>query len=180
MNMLVILISGKAESGKTTAANYLKEAFDLCGYKVAKMAYGDYVKFTAKTIYAWDGKKDEAGRQLLQHWGTEVVRQKQPDFWVDNVIELCELIKDEFDIVIIDDVRFPNEIERWNGRFNYTTLRIERPGHENTLTPEQRKHISETALDGYKHMHTISAENMGELLCKTALYTHQLLAHVLY
>ena len=40
-------------------------------------------------------------------------------------------------------------------------LRVERPQHENKLTNEQRKHASETSLDGYPGM--ISIINSGDL-----------------
>jgi molybdopterin-guanine dinucleotide biosynthesis protein len=173
--MVVIVISGKAESGKTTAAKQLKEGLEYYGYRVAKLAYGDYVKFTAKQVYGWNGEKDERGRQLLQHWGTDVVRKKRPGFWVDRVVELCELIQDEFDFAIIDDARFPNEIECFRGKLSMITIRVERPDHENALTPEQREHPSETALDDYRFTHTITAHDMDELTRRTEMVLHNVL-----
>ena len=64
--MKIILISGKAEAGKTTAANIIK--YYLCGIgkRVAIVPYGQYVKDTAKMIFGWDGQKHKNGRQLLQ------------------------------------------------------------------------------------------------------------------
>lgn len=167
--MIVILISGKAESGKTTAANILKNELEKIGGKAAIIPYGDYVKHTAKLVYDWDGKKDEAGRSLLQHWGTDVVRSKHENFWVDTVISLNSLIRDEFDYMIVDDVRFKNEITRWKGDSDCTwrkviSVRIERPGFENHLTEEQRNHISETDLDSFDLFDAnISATDVDEL-----------------
>ena len=45
--MKIILISGKAEAGKTTAANIIK--YSLCGIgkRAAVVPYGQYVKDTA-------------------------------------------------------------------------------------------------------------------------------------
>ena len=159
--MKIILISGKAEAGKTTAANFLKEELESRGERVAITPYGRLVKDLCIMLYGWDGQKDEAGRQLLQHFGTDVIRKNNPDYWVNHITELSGLLYDEFDTFIIDDCRFPNEIEAWDGvarwsdkwvkkHYDIYRLRIERPGYENHLTPEQRQHPSETALDGYE------------------------------
>ena len=159
--MKIILISGKAEAGKTTAANFLKEELESRGERVAITPYGRLVKDLCNMLYGWDGKKDEAGRQLLQHFGTDVIRKNNPDYWVHHIIALSGLLYDEFDTFIIDDCRFPNEVEAWDGvsrwsdkwvkkHYDIYWLHIERPGYENHLTPEQRMHPSETALDGYE------------------------------
>lgn len=183
--MNIILISGKAEAGKTTTANILQSIFEDYGYTVARASYGQYVKDTAKMLYGWNGIKDKAGRQLLQHWGTDVVRKKDPDFWVETVGRLAEMIDGEFDYLIIDDCRFPNEFDYWvtkkrisdpevwdyEGKnrkwdFRWTNIylfRVERPGHENILTPEQRKHPSETAMDDQEFDVVLTATNQEEL-----------------
>lgn len=165
--MQVVLISGKAEAGKTTAANMLKSFLESQGETVVIIPYGQYVKDTAKMIWGWNGKKDEAGRQLLQWWGTDVVRQQDPSFWVDTVIRLARVIQNRVDYLIVDDCRFVNEIQGWYGdvysNWRPFTIRVERPGHENALTPEQRIHPSEMDLDDYHFDVTLSATNVNEL-----------------
>ena len=158
----VILFSGKAESGKTLAANIFKEYLEKLGYRVAIIPYASYLKETAKLIFNWDGKKDAKGREILQRWGTEIVRQKDPDFWANSVRRLVDVVGDAIDYVLIDDVRFPNEIDIWKDTA-HMTVRIERPGHENILTKEQRNHISETALDTYPFDLVFSGTNRNEL-----------------
>lgn len=173
--MKVILISGKAEAGKTTTANIIKTFLEELGKKVACTPYGQYVKDTAKLIWNWNGEKDKKGRELLQWWGTDIVRAQDPNFWVDSVIRLAKVIDKYVDYLIIDDCRFLNEIESWRAvkyvaldeatdalanrqRFSdIITIRVERPGHENALTPEQRRHPSETELDDYIFDITIRA-----------------------
>lgn len=177
--MKIILISGKAEAGKTTTAKFLKKKLGEQGKISAIVPYGQYVKDTTKMLFDWDGNKDEKGRALLQWWGTDVVRKKHPDFWIDTVMRLAKVINDVgFDFLIIDDCRFPNEIENWKRDifgvrrhscgwraycWDVMTVRIERPGHENALTEKQRQHPSECALDGYNFDVTISATNQEEL-----------------
>lgn len=167
--MKIILISGKAEAGKTTTAKYLKNKLGEQGKTSAIVPYGQYVKDTAKMLFNWDGNKDKNGRALLQWWGTDVVRKKYPNFWVDTVIRLARIMNRDvgFDFLIIDDCRFPNEIEDWKRDifdvWDVVTVRIERSGHENSLTEKQRQHPSECALDGYNFDVTISATNQEEL-----------------
>ena len=146
--MRIILISGKAEAGKSLTAHILKEKFEADGLRCCIVPYGDYVKSTARLLWDWNGSKDEYGRQILQYWGTEMVRAKHPTFWVDTVKRLADIVEPDFDYFIIDDCRFPDEIEEWNNWVKLT-VRVERPGHENALSPSQRVHTSETALDDY-------------------------------
>lgn len=183
--MKIVLISGKAEAGKTTASNFLKTLLTgSCGKRVAIIPYGAYLKDTARTIWGWNGEKDKAGRHLLQWWGTDAVRAKDPDFWVKAVGNIAVMAEPYLDYLIVDDCRFKNEIEWWKNQtivetsdYNWEdhlvtkprwpdifTLRIERPGHENALTPEQREHPSETELDHYAFDQVISAVDSWDLM----------------
>lgn len=170
--MKIILISGKAEAGKTTTAKILRSLIKSpClteHHRVALVPYGQYVKDTAKMLFDWNGEKDESGRKLLQWWGTDVVRKTSPDFWVDTVMRLADIFEaaNGFDYLIIDDCRFPNEIDAWKNSPKWNdilTIRVERPGHENGLTPEQREHPSETSMDDYPTDVVLSATNSKEL-----------------
>lgn len=176
--MNVILISGKAEAGKSTTASFLKENLERC-YGVNAIAivpYGDYVKSTARLVYGWDGKKDEAGRELLQNWGTNVVRNIQPDFWIETVRRLAEVLDYFVEYLIVDDCRFPNEISAWSD-YPHCHIRVERPHHENALTDEQRQHISETALDDAICDFRISAENYEALYLDAASLTEDVITY---
>ena len=115
--------------------------------KVLITHYGDLLKYICKAFFNWDGQKDEAGRTLLQYVGTDIIRKKKPDYWVQFVADMLSFFPDQWDYVLIPDVRFPNEIEGLAG-FGPLHIRIVRPGF-NMLTEEQQKHPSETALDNY-------------------------------
>lgn len=158
----IILFSGKAEAGKTTAARYLKENLIHEGYSAKIISYSDYVKHTAMLLMGWNGIKDEFGRGVLQRWGTDIVRKRDPMFWVNTVKRLVDVSDDIFDYILIDDCRFPNEIEVWKD-YQHITVRVENPNHLNALSEEQRKHPSETALDDYEMDVTLSATNAFEL-----------------
>ena len=156
--MDVILISAKARCGKDSSANELKRLLELRGKKVLIAHYADLLKYICKTFFEWDGSKDEDGRTLLQYVGTDVIRNENPNYWVDFIIDILKLFKSEWDYVLIPDTRFPNEIERFVGHsdFKIHTLRIERPNFDSGLTEEQLNHPSETALDNYHFGWTIT------------------------
>ena len=147
--MKIICISGKAEHGKTTTAKVIKTILSERGYHILITNYAGILKFICTSLFDWDGQKNEEGRRLLQHVGTDVVRKQDPDFWVNFMRSVLKLCPNEWDYVLIDDVRFPNEIEGLQNDFDVITLRVSRPDYENKLTEEQRQHPSETALDDY-------------------------------
>lgn len=156
--MKVVLISGKATHGKDFTANILKQELEKRNNKPLILHYADYLKFLCKSAYAWDGKKDENGRTLLQHIGTDLARNNNPDIWVNVVIETIKALKTEFDYFIIPDTRFPNEIERMVDEFGETSvinINVKRDNYVSGLSAEQLKHPSETALDKYSFDHVL-------------------------
>lgn len=160
--MKIITISGKAQNGKDTTAAFMKEALESDGYTVLITHYADLLKYICQKFFGWDGEKDQRGRGVLQYVGTDVVRAKWPDFWVDFIGNVLDLFPDKWDYVLIPDCRFQNEIYTLKRRgFDVTHLRIVRDGFENHLTQEQQNHPSETALDGTEPGYVI--HNSGSL-----------------
>ena len=161
--MKVICISGKARHGKDTAAARIEDELRYKGYKVLVAHYADLLKYICRTFFGWNGKKDEEGRRILQYVGTDVIRKQIPNYWVDFIISILTLFKNEWDYVLIPDCRFPNEIERLkqSGIETYT-LRIERENFKSDLTEEQLNHISETALDNFKFDCVIKNTSLNE------------------
>lgn len=144
----VITISGKAQNGKDTTAGLLKAALEADGYKVLITHYADLLKYICKQFFGWDGQKDDAGRHILQYVGTDIIRQKHPDYWVGFVTSILELFPNEWDYVLIPDCRFPNEIDYLKeAGMDTVNLRVVRKNFKSPLTPEQQAHPSETALD---------------------------------
>lgn len=146
--MKVIAISGHARHGKDTVARMLQEQLQRDEHTALITHYADLLKYICKTFFKWDGRKDEKGRSLLQYVGTDVVRAKNPDYWVDFVSDILNLFDGHWDYVIIPDTRFPNEVNRLKERgLNAVHLRVIRPDFASPLTEEQQAHPSETALD---------------------------------
>ncbi len=147
--MNVICISGKAGAGKDTAAGFLKSYLERNGKRVLITHYADLVKYVCSNFHGWSGKKDEAGRSLLQYVGTDCVRHDKPNYWVDFIIEQLRYCQDRWDFVLIPDTRFPNEYTGMvDAGYPTTLIRIERPGFASVLTEEQKAHPSETAMNG--------------------------------
>lgn len=147
-NRGAVLIFGKAGVGKSTLAKYLFGNF--CDYTISSaiIPLAAKVKDIACSSFGWDGKKDERGRRLLQVIGTEAGRNYDEDLWVDIVID--RFLKTPFDVVIVDDVRFPNEIARMRETFSYVlVIKVVGP-QRSELDEEAQQHASETSLDDYE------------------------------
>ena len=168
--MFVVLISGKAGHGKDTFASFFKERAEKDGKKVLIIKYGDILKYVLRQYYNWDGNKDKAGRELLQRVGSDIFRVNNPDTWVNCVIEIVKGFGSTYDYVLVPDVRFPNEINHWMGSYmDFSTVRINRYNSDGTLfdnqdlTTEQKKHISEVALDDYIFDYVVNNFELEEL-----------------
>ena len=160
---LVVLISGFARSGKDTSAGMLKTILEGMGQRVKVTHYADHLKNLCKDWLDWDGIKDDYGRTLLQYVGTNIVREQYPAYWVDHMVQMLKFFGNMFDVVLIPDTRFPNEIERIRqSGYPIIHLRIDRGvDFDNGLTDEQKNHISETALIDYPR--DILVQNDGTL-----------------
>ncbi|MCD8376227.1 MAG: hypothetical protein LUD69_04735 [Oscillospiraceae bacterium] len=146
--MKVILISGHAQHGKDTTGEILKERLEQDRHSVRITHFAGILKYICKEFFGWDGQKDERGRAMLQNIGTDVVRRKDPDFWIRFLTQVLTMFQDYWEYVIIPDTRFPNEITGMiNAGFDVCHLRVFRYGEANTLTKAQLNHPSETSLD---------------------------------
>lgn len=149
--MKIITISGAAQHGKDSSADILKSKLESSNKKVLIVHMADYLKFICKQYYGWNGEKDCAGRSILQYVGTDKVRSKIPDFWVDVVIKFLEAFGEDFDYILIPDCRFANEVNKFRSMGIHTTaIKVIRNNFDNGLTEEQKNHPSERALDNFK------------------------------
>lgn len=165
---MIILISGKAEAGKTTLAKMIKNELGSPKTPVYNLSFGSAVKYIAGQL-GWDGKKDLKGRNLLQLLG-DGVRAYNSGFWVKRMMVKIDQIYGQHKeegiepIIIIDDARYINEITLLQELYpSVYKIRIRRAGHESKLNEEQRKHPSETELDGHLDMFDQFIFNDGTL-----------------
>lgn len=161
----VITISGKAQHGKDTIAKIIKTELEKRDKRVVIIGFGDYLKFIASKYYGYKGdefKHEPEQRHLLQYIGTEVVRSRNPYFWRNIVQLFLETFSSEFDVAIIPDARFPDELGIVCGGCRTINLKIVRSNFDNGLG-ELSKHTSETSLDNFKFEHCIEAETVEEL-----------------
>lgn len=175
---LVILLAGKAGSGKSFAASYLTELFKSTGKNTTRDAFAKGIKDIARKYIGWDGTKDEKGRKLLQTLGTEVGREYNPDCWVEYLIHHLENTPGyPYDVIIIDDWRFPNEYEYFVDNPLYTVVKVLVLGDKNKISSMPKgteKHASEVSLPtklsyyDYTLYNTFSENDFEELL--VALY----------
>lgn len=143
-------ISGKMGVGKTTLANYIEE-----GMGFERRALADALKTQVVDALVDNGidcKRNELLgkyksqiRGILQQWGVAFRYFNGEDYWVD-----C-LFADNKAHLVVDDVRFPNELAALRQR-GYLMVRLEADFNTRTerllgLNFQQLDHESETALD---------------------------------
>lgn len=107
----------------------------------------------------WYEDKTEVTRRILQIYGTEIFRKRvQDNFWINQTKK--RVIESKADIVLITDVRFPNEIEgMYSDNYELFTIRVDR---KNESTNTVNEHDSETALDEYDNF-VYRVDNNGSL-----------------
>jgi hypothetical protein len=186
--MMLIGLNGKAGSGKDTAFTFINEWATFHGYKAERDAFADRLKISAgralgihsedgseelafcnaikvnsKISLKWDDGKahhhELTGREYLQYYGTEAHRQVfSDDFWINMVLGPE---RPGVDILVITDVRFPNEAEaiREEGGEVWTIHRWEETGDT---------HASEQDLDNSLidcHLNNMDTlDELGELV----------------
>ena len=176
---MIIGISGKAGSGKDTAAKMLEvlyanpdisyEYFANKRYKnfadIQIVHFADSLKETAQVLFRigeWEtntqeGKKTTINwigktvRELLQGIGQGLRDAIDPNLWVKILFANTE----GWSNYIIADVRYPNEVYAIKKR-NGILIRIDRKG------AGAGNHSSETALDNYKEW-DVHIENNGSI-----------------
>lgn len=159
----IIILSGKARSGKDTSLEILKKKYEQNGLKVISLFYASYIKEYAKKISNWDGSDETKPRTLLQVLGTDIIRNTIDDkFFINRIIEDIKVYSKFFDVIIIGDARFIEEIEDIKNNFsNALSVNIRRE-NKDLLTKKEQLHITETALDNYENYDYV-IENNGTI-----------------
>lgn len=178
MKKIVFGISGKAQHGKDTSADYL---LSVLGGK--KVHFADKLKEHAMYL-GWDGEKDEGGRKFIQEMSAPIkeygnwLAKKYPEkygyyanynYYAASLYN--EILNSEENILYIADVRFLNEFELFKNSKDiiYISIRVNRIDldtnllFDNKLTEAQKQHSSETELDNIKMDYTIINSTLDSL-----------------
>ena len=150
-----IALTGKAGSGKSTAAKWL-----VTKHEFVRLSFATPLRVVVRDLFGIDtfNMKMPVGRDLLQRVGV-ALREVDADVWVRQMeVKLNALPVDAN--VVIDDMRFPNEAE-WARRNGFEIVRLERPDVE-YLSGEAAKHVSESFEIETKH--TIIATDIQTLV----------------
>ena len=134
--MIVIGISGKAGTGKTTVARGVAERTGGIVLSFAgplRQELHEMLGLPMDLLRGSRGAKDQTEivlgnrrmslREVMQWWGTEVRRAQTPDYWIREMERQMLRVPFDCPVVAIDDVRFDNEaawVARcgWNVRLN--------------------------------------------------------------
>lgn len=152
-DLKILGITGKMFSGKDTVAEFLHFVFR--NSRITSFAYPmkqmmiDYFGFTHDDLYTVEGKNSYnafwgmTNRDALQKIGTECFRN---NFHTDTWLKTMEvnIINNPTKLIIIPDVRFPNEAELVHA-LDGSILKIVRD--DVVRDPKQMTHASETMID---------------------------------
>lgn len=179
--MILIGISGKKTSGKTTCAEIIKELFPD---KTIIINFSDAVKESLKVIFDFSDSelygddKEKVNefwnitpREVMQFYATDLMRNQlskrfetiSTNLWVKCVEKKIIKLLNKDVIVIIADLRFMNEYEMIK-KYNGITLRINRNN-----TEIYDKHQSEIELDNVEFDYNISNNSTIEDLIKNVI-----------
>ncbi len=162
-NTKIYILSGKSGSGKDTVASMIHNMIDK---KVISLAYASYLKMYAKEVLGWDGK-DPKPRDFLQQLGVELIKNNiDKKMLVRRMIEDIKVYNYFYDVIIITDARFPDEIDDIKTNFDNVTV-IHLADRENRLTDKEKMHATETSLNDYHNYDYVVAEDNLESLSNT-------------
>lgn len=160
--MKIYVICGKARHGKDTVALAIKKAYS--DKKVINLSYGSYIKEFARNISDWDGSDETKPRELLQHLGTEIIRnQIDKDFFIKRLCNDIRVYSYYFDVITISDARFPDEVIMPKKMFDdVIAIKVVRDNFETSLSSKEQNHSTETALDEFDDYDYV-IENNGSI-----------------
>ncbi|MDD3187307.1 MAG: hypothetical protein PHD02_02400 [Bacilli bacterium] len=149
-NPTIYILSGKASNGKNLAAKIISKIYNDKQTKSINLAYASYLKDYAKNVLDWDGSESTKPRSFLQQLGVDLIKNKIDNkFLINRMLQDINIYSYFYKIITISDARFIDEIETIKSKYDKVIVIHIYGIDSKSLTKEERKHISETALDDY-------------------------------
>ena len=151
-NPRIILIGGKARSGKSTLANNIGNILSKNGSKVIYSQYTKYLKQYIEEITGESISETNKPRELLQKLSSDLIKDKlgKTNFFIDRQLEDIAIYSYFADYIIISDVRFPKEIDIVKEKFNNViSIGVKRYNYDTDLSIAQQNDVTEISLDDY-------------------------------
>ena len=85
----IILIAGKAESGKSSLANNLKKIYSSYNKKVILSSYSKYLKYYIEEILEEKIDEENKPRSMLQELSSKLIKRElgMPNFFIERQIQ---------------------------------------------------------------------------------------------
>lgn len=188
LNVKIIGISGKRESGKSSLAKALSK------FGFHRVSLADPLKEMCKQLYGLTdnqvyGSEKEAPTQYKRTDGSYYTprdiliregclkRSIDPNFWCRMLDEHIKYLSMDstFRNFVIDDIRFLNEI-RYFDRFDSSFVRLERD--QNAIGKAALDDLSETELDTYQDWDFILIKELNRHLKDLDTFAEYIVRHV--
>ncbi len=161
-NPLIICICGKARSGKSTISRCLEKLFIDNKKKVIVSPYTKYLKKYIEDITGNVIDEDNKPRNLLQNLSSELIKGilNDNDFFIRRQIEDINFYSYFADVILINDVRFPREIDVLKRKYDRViSIGVKRNNFNSGLTIEEKNDITEVSLDNYNNYDYVIENN---------------------
>lgn len=149
---IIILIGGRARSGKSTLSKFIEEEYKSQNKKVIISPYTKMLKNYIEIITGKKITESNKPRDLLQQISSKIIKGDlgYKDFFIKRQIEDIEIYSYFADVILVPDVRFPEEFQRIKEYFqNVISIGINRINYISELTEEQKNDVTEISLDNY-------------------------------